>query len=119
MESEDEDCFPVSSKHKSNLNLQKPKAEAEQKEKKATEKTKKKKKAKDGDHDTGLKRKVESVDQDDLPEMYDGSTHVLYLLILALNFPFFFFWLECMLFLLLTGYHGLVCFWRRSGVVLF
>uniref|UniRef100_A0A2N9FNC3 peptidylprolyl isomerase n=1 Tax=Fagus sylvatica TaxID=28930 RepID=A0A2N9FNC3_FAGSY len=68
LESEDEDGFPVSNKHKSNLNVQKPEAEAEQKEKKATEKTKKMKKAKDGDHDTGLKRKVESVDQDDLPE---------------------------------------------------
>ncbi|XP_030948462.1 peptidyl-prolyl cis-trans isomerase FKBP53-like isoform X1 [Quercus lobata] len=69
LESEDEDGFPVSTEHKSNLNIQKPEAEAEQKEKKASEKTKKKKKKiKDGDQATGLKRKVESVDQDDHPE---------------------------------------------------
>ncbi|KAK9983149.1 hypothetical protein SO802_032674 [Lithocarpus litseifolius] len=68
LESEDEDGFPVSTENKSNLNIQKPEAEAEQIEKKASEKTKKKKKTKDGDQATGLKRKVESVDQDDHPE---------------------------------------------------
>ncbi|XP_041008487.1 peptidyl-prolyl cis-trans isomerase FKBP53 [Juglans microcarpa x Juglans regia] len=68
LESEDDDGFPVSAAHKSNANIQKPETEAEITEKKITEKTKKKTKANDGDHAAGLKRKVESNDQDDHPE---------------------------------------------------
>ena len=90
MESEDEDGYQVSTEHKSNLSIQKPEAEAEQIEKKASEKTKNKKKTKDGDQTTGLRRKVESVDQDDHPERCDGSTYFLLPLILASNCFFFF-----------------------------
>lgn len=68
LESEDDDGFPVSAAHKSNANIQKPETEAEITETKITEKTKKKTKANDGDHSAGLKRKVESNDQDDHPE---------------------------------------------------
>lgn len=90
LESEDEDGFPVSTEHKSNSSIQKPEAEAEQIEKKASEKTKKKKKINDGDQATGLKRKVESVDQDDHPERCDKFIYFLLPLILASNCFFFF-----------------------------
>jgi hypothetical protein len=101
LESEDEDGFPVSTTHKSNSNIQEPEGEAEQTEEKTTEKTKKKKKkAKDGDNATGLKRKVESVDQDDHQERCDGYTILCYRLCLLLIATFCCFCLS--LFLLLS-----------------
>lgn len=68
MESEDDDGFPVSTTNKSNADIQKPETEAKHTEKKITETTKKTTKANDGEQAAGLKRKVESNDQDDHPE---------------------------------------------------
>lgn len=69
LESEDEDGFPIAASHKSKSNDQNPASKAEEKTDKITTKEGKKKKAKDsGDHATGLKRKLNSVVQEDQPE---------------------------------------------------
>ncbi|XP_061997260.1 peptidyl-prolyl cis-trans isomerase FKBP53 isoform X2 [Rosa rugosa] len=60
LESEDDDGFPISTKNKTNI--EKPESPTGHRDK-VTEKTKKRK-AKDGDDATGLKRKVENIDQD-------------------------------------------------------
>ncbi|KAH7537907.1 hypothetical protein FEM48_Zijuj03G0142700 [Ziziphus jujuba var. spinosa] len=67
LESEDDDGFRISVEHKRQSSLQKPEAEAEEEENKTAEKTKKKK-APNADATTNLKRKSDSIEQDDHPE---------------------------------------------------
>lgn len=78
LESEDEDGFPIAASHKSKSNDQNPASKAEEKTDKITTKEGKKKKAKDsGDHATGLKRKLNSVVQEDQPERLDNPSSII------------------------------------------
>lgn len=78
LESEDEDGFPIAASHKSKSNGKKLASKTEERiDKKKTKEGKKKKIKDSGDHATGLKRKIESVVQEDQQERLDNPSSII------------------------------------------
>lgn len=87
LESEDEDGFPIAAAHESKPNDQKPASKAEGKADKKNVKEGKKKKTKDSsDLATGLKRKLNSIVQEDQPERLDNPSSIILLNVRKINY---------------------------------